>query len=127
MTKQVKIVLVEDNPNHANLLQKQLKRRGLSLNWIDNGQGLLDYLSSCSQSTYPHLLLLDLGLPDMSGSALLGQLSRHKTYKNIPAIILTASDELHDIELCQQYGYHDYMVKPPDYDKLAERIQELET
>ena len=73
------------------------------------------------EKTPPDLVLLDLGLPNMTGEAVCTQLKKH--YPQIPVLILTARDSTSDIVSGLNIGADDYMTKPFDAEELLARIK----
>jgi CheY-like chemotaxis protein len=121
----VTIVLVEDDPGHARLIEKNVRRAGVSNEIVHfaNGTAGLDYLMA--RDGTPTLVLLDLNLPDMSGTRILEQLKSDAATKHIPVIVLTTTDDKVEIQKCYDLGCNVYMTKPVDYDAFATAIRQL--
>jgi CheY-like chemotaxis protein len=68
-----------------------------------------------------------LNLPDMHGSDILADIELDDQLRAVPRIIMTTSDEPEDLRRCRRYGYLDYMVKPANYQVLAEKIRDILT
>jgi len=71
------------------------------------------------------LVMLDLNLPEISGLQVLKRMRENKATRRIPVIILTTSDDDHDIALCYELGCNVYVTKPVDYAKFSEAIRKL--
>lgn len=122
------ILLVEDDPGHARLFEKSLRREGVENEVVHviSGKAALDYLHK-DERPLELIIILDLNMPGLNGVQVLEHLSESPELNAIPRIIMTTSDEPDDMRQCEKFGYHDYMIKPPDYEKLAAMIAELET
>ena len=105
MNQQIDILLIEDNPDEAELAIRNLKKNNLinNLMHIDDGAEALDYIfskgkyASNSKSPNPKLILLDLNLPKVSGLEILRQIKANENTKIIPVVVLTSSKEEKDI------------------------------
>ena len=124
----VKIVMVEDDHGHARLIEKNIRRANI-LNEIvhfDHGQPALDYLfSEESRANGPMLILLDLNLPDMSGTDILAEVKRDDRLKRAPVVVLTTTDDKTEIQRCYDLGCNVYITKPVDYESFAGAIRQL--
>jgi len=128
----VTILLVEDDPGHARLIERNL-RRALITNEIvtlSDGQKAVDYLfkeSTYAEATHalPRLMLLDLNLPRLDGYQVLTRLKADARTRHIPVIILTTTDEPHEIERCYALGCNVYITKPVEYEQFAEAMRKL--
>ncbi len=126
----MKILLVEDDPGHARLIEKSLRRAGITndITVFDNGQGVLDYLSTppCGDGTYKCvLILLDLNLPILNGYQVLERLKADEGTKHIPVIILTTTGVPQDVERCYNLGCNIFIAKPIQSDEFSEAIRKL--
>lgn len=129
----VTIVMIEDDEGHARLIEKNLRRAGISnqIVHIDNGRKAADYLlgtgeySSSKRPSAPMLILLDLNLPEMDGFDILQKIKQDDETKLIPVIILTTTDNPREIERCYALGCNVYVTKPVEYDTFAESIRKL--
>ncbi|MEJ2176275.1 MAG: response regulator, partial [bacterium] len=113
----MRILLVEDDPMIGASVREGLRQDGFTIDWVQDGVAAEAALAA---ERY-ELLLLDLGLPRLSGSALLERL-RMRT-NEVPVIILTARDAIEDRVAGLDAGADDYVVKPFDLDELAARIR----
>ncbi len=111
------ILLVEDDADLAQGLVKALKLEGFAVNHLDEGKAALRSV----QTSAPDVIILDLGLPDISGMEVLQQLRvRHA---DLPVLILTARDQLDDKVMALDGGADDYLVKPFDMPELLARLR----
>ncbi len=126
------ILLVEDNPGHAKLVEKNLRRSNISNNIIvlDNGQTALDFIFcegeySTRSENGNYLILLDLNLPVIDGYEVLNRLKHDDRSRHYPIIILTTTDNPYEVSRCYNMGCNVYITKPVDYDKFTEAIRSL--
>ncbi len=121
----VTIVLVEDDPGHARLIEKNIRRAGVNNEIVhfENGTAALDHLMQVGK--IPTLVLLDLNLPDMSGTQILERLKSNGDTKHVPVIVLTTTDDKAEIQKCYDLGCNVYITKPVDYEAFATAIRQL--
>lgn len=114
-----RILIVEDERAVARGLEYALTREGFQVSWADTGQKAL----ALARSQDPHLILLDIRLPDISGFDVCRQLRAEG--KRQPILMLTARDEELDKVLGLELGADDYVVKPFSLRELVSRIRAL--
>jgi CheY-like chemotaxis protein len=126
------IVLVEDDDGHADLVQRNLERVGVSnaVLRLQDGQEALDFLfgqdeSSLWRKSQPILLLLDIKMPRVDGFEVLRQLKSNPQTAPIPVIILTTTDDPREIQRCYELGCSVYITKPVDYQAFVDAIHRL--
>ena len=108
------VVLVEDDPDHAELMRRSLAKAGLNTEMLhlSDGQLALDYLLGDEQpEELPKLILLDLNLPKVDGWQVLAKLKR-SSYATVPVVILTSSSNPDDIARSAQLHANSYVSKP---------------
>jgi CheY-like chemotaxis protein len=122
----VTILLVEDDPGHARLIEKNLRRANLTndIVHLTDGQRAIDYLFNNSRPTSV-LVLLDLNLPVLDGYQVLERMRHDERTKRIPVIILTTTDDSREINRCYELGCNVYVTKPVDYEQFCEAIRKL--
>ena len=131
--KEVEILIVEDNPDDAELAIRALKKNHLANNvtHLIDGEEALDFLfgrgrySGRDTKNAPRIILLDLKMPKVNGLEVLQQIKANATTKMIPVVILTSSDEDPDIRKSFALGAEKYIVKPVDFNNFAKVISEL--
>lgn len=128
----VTILLVEDDPGHARLIEKNLRRAGIvnPILLLDTGQKAVDFLFKKgeyaeSEQTAPFLILLDLNLPVLNGFQVLQAIKGDPRLKAIPVVILTTTDNPHEIKRCYELGCNVYVTKPVEYEQFTESIRKL--
>jgi len=123
---EVTILLVEDDPGHARLIEKNLRRANLTneIVHVTDGQQAVDYLFSNGRP--PSLLvLLDLNLPVLDGYQVLERMKNDERTKRIPVIILTTTDDTREVARCYELGCNVYVTKPVDYEQFSDAIRKL--
>ncbi|MGB0867193.1 MAG: response regulator [Granulosicoccaceae bacterium] len=115
----MKILLVEDDPALARALQRSLEMHGQLVDWIDDGAQALAWMGSERFD----LVVLDLGLPNMDGMALLREARARG--QDMPVLIITARDAVPDRVAGLNSGADDYLVKPFELDEFLARVRAL--
>ena len=126
--QQVTILLVEDDPGHALLIEKNLRRANITntIVKLDNGQKAVDFLFNDKGGfREPLLILLDLNLPVLDGYQVLKTIKNNERTKWIPVIVLTTTDNPHEVARCYGHGCNVYITKPVEYERFSEAIQAL--
>jgi two-component system response regulator len=120
------ILLVEDNPNDAELAIRALKKNNLANNLVhlEDGQEALDYLYN-EENELPRLILMDVKMPRVDGIEVLRKLKSDEKRKVIPVVMLTSSKEDKDIIDAYNLGVNAYIVKPVDFDQFVKAVTQL--
>ncbi len=129
----LQILLVEDEPADASLIQRALRKGGVinSIRVVRDGEQALNYLFGrgkyVDRAEYPlpGLILLDLKLPRVSGLEVLRQIKSVEVLKRIPVIILTSSDESKDVNGAYDLGANSYLVKPVKFSAFCKVAAEI--
>jgi two-component system, response regulator len=133
MNNEVEILLVEDNPNDAELALRALKKNNLANNVIkvSDGEEALDYIfarksfQSNQKFNIPRLILLDLKLPKVDGLEVLKILKSDPVTRLIPVVVLTSSHEERDLVESYRLGVNSYIVKPVDFEKFIDSVRDI--
>lgn len=113
------VLVIDDEESMLKLLEAHLTQRGFSvLTEDDPVKGL-----ELAETGNPDFILLDIDMPGMSGIEVLKQLRKEKLTQHTPVIMLTAHGDKELVRECLTYGITDYLIKPYDPDKLAEKIR----
>lgn len=115
----MRILLVEDDPQLGDGLSIGLRQAGFAVDWVRDGHAADHALQAESFD----LVVLDLGLPRLSGMAVLTRARQRG--QTMPILILTARDATGDKVAGLDAGADDYLVKPIDLDELTARIRAL--
>lgn len=123
------ILIVEDRLTDLDLTKRAFARRRL-LNPIQearDGEQAIAYIERWENGEpLPVFILLDLGLPKISGLEVLRQIKSHPRSASIPVIVLTTSSEDKDIQEAYRLGCNSYIVKPVEFSKFMEIASQIE-
>jgi CheY-like chemotaxis protein len=125
------VLVVEDDADHALLIKLGLSntRAPLLVRAVSSGEQAIRYLSrgqpfvDPADSPLPSLILLDLGLPGISGFDVLEWLRAQAGLSRIPVVILTISAEPSDRRRAKELGATEYVVKPFDFSVLGPMVE----
>lgn len=122
--KPITILLVEDDPAHAEIVRRNLENARVAnlLNWVADGQEALDYLQQSGKyqgSPTPGLILLDLRLPKIDGMEVLSVIKSDPKLSLIPVVIMTTSSAESDVARAYENRANSYVVKPLDLSKFS--------
>jgi two-component system, chemotaxis family, response regulator Rcp1 len=118
------ILLVEDSPHDVVFISTALKQSSLqsNLSVVSSGKDCIKYLAK----TIPDLIILDINMPVMDGIEVLKNIKTDPIYKRIPVVILTSSQEKHDILAAFDNYANSYVIKPMDIQSYFDAIKEIE-
>jgi CheY-like chemotaxis protein len=123
------ILIVEDRATDLDLTKRALAKRRL-LNPIQearDGEQALAYIKRWEEGEQPPVfILLDLGLPKVSGLEVLRQLKKNPASSSIPVIVLTTSAEDGDIQEAYRLGCNSYILKPVEFKKFMDVASQIE-
>lgn len=131
LTRIPKILIVEDNPDHLEMIRMALSGESMAnrIYSVANGEEAMDYLfrrgvyADKAKSPRPSLILLDIKLPRMDGFEVLRQIKSDEVLKSIPVILLTTSTEKSEVIRGYEYGANSYVTKPLRFDEFMDRIK----
>src|SRR6185437_3592054 len=129
----VEILLVEDNPDDAELTLRVLSERKLANNlvWVRNGADALDFLfrrgayAGRPDRETPRLILLDLNLPKVSGIEVLARIKSDPATHKLPVVVLSSSTQDKDVLASYDLGVNSYVSKPVRFEEFARVVGEL--
>ena len=128
----ITILLAEDDDGHAVLVERNLRRAGVSnrIERVRDGQDALDYLYARGahagrRPDGPLLMLLDINMPRVSGVEVLRHMKASPATASIPVVMLTTTDNPHEVARCYELGCSVYVTKPVTYDDLSEAMRRL--
>ncbi len=115
----MRLLLAEDDALLGAGLRAALSKSGFAITWVRDGKAALDVLAVSEFAG----MVLDLGLPGMSGQDVLRKIRAGG--KVLPILILTARDTTQDKVLCFENGADDFLVKTTDMDELIARLRAM--
>jgi CheY-like chemotaxis protein len=115
------ILLVEDNPENADMLTRRLVRRGFGVVTAGDGRRAIEQ----AHRENPDLILMDLSLPEMDGLEATRRLKGDPAKRHIPVIALTAHAMRSDLERALGAGCDEFETKPVDLERLLAKIRAL--
>ena len=132
MKREVTLLLADDDPGHTALIERNLRRAGITnqiLQFAD-GQLIVDFLFGSGFAAHrinnqSYLLLLDIRMPKIDGIEVLRRVKSDGELKKLPVIMLTTTDDPREVTKCHELGCSNYIVKPIAPDKFIEAIQRL--
>jgi CheY-like chemotaxis protein len=127
------VLLVEDNPNDAELTLDALREHRLasSIFTAADGTEALDFIfgtgsfAGRSRDQLPKLVILDLKLPKVDGLEVLRQLKADERTRKIPVVVLTSSREETDILRSYGLGVNSYVVKPVEFEAFSRAVGQI--
>lgn len=128
-SKEFEVLLIEDDPNDAEMIIRTLRKNGLdsNLKHVEDGVQAMEVLKKVKQhkKRYPKLIILDLSMPKVGGSEVLEILKKEEETRNIPVVVLTSSMEERDLKRCYALGVNSYILKPVDYTEFSRTIKRV--
>jgi CheY-like chemotaxis protein len=127
------VLVLEDNPDDAFLMNRAMSRikPARKVRVVPDAKTAIAYLegkdpfSSAEENPLPSLIFVDIKMPGMNGLEFLAWLRAQPLLKRIPAIILTSSKELFDIELAYDLGASSYFVKPTSFAEFSALLEQV--
>ncbi len=124
------LMVVDDNDLDVERVERSVQRLGLDTAIIRavDGVDALDYLRGSTSHTAaaePHVVLLDLNMPRMSGIEFLAEIRKNDKLRDIHVYVLSTSTRPGDMESAREFGVLDYFVKPLRDDQLIGMIERL--
>ena len=130
----LRILLVEDNPDHAELIRRGFAENSdrVQLTVMPDGEAAISYLfhrgpwAEPGSSPRPHLILLDLRLPKLDGFQVLQEVKDSPQLCQIPTVILTTSEAENDMAKAYAKHANSYLVKPVDFERFVSLVGDIE-
>jgi CheY-like chemotaxis protein len=127
--KCIRILLIEDNLDHAQLILrnfKSFKEVSHAITHLEDGEAAINFLKDAKHNELPHLVLLDLRLPKIDGLEVLRYIKSDPGFFDMPVVVLTTSDAETDIARAYKHHANSYLVKPVDFNKFTELMKTLQ-
>ena len=130
----IDILLVEDNPDDAELAIRELRKNNMANNLfhVEDGADAIDFIFATGRfegirtiGYPPKVVLLDIQMPKVNGIEVLKRIKGDPLTNSIPVVILTSSKEDPDIQKCYALGANSYIVKPVNFERFSTAIQTL--
>jgi CheY-like chemotaxis protein len=132
MTEPLSVLLAEDDPGHASLIQRNLRRAGIvnDIQHVHDGLEALDYLHCKGRFAgrvlnRPLLLVLDINMPRVDGVEVLRQVKADPKSAKLPVIMLTTTDDPREVDRCYALGCSVYVIKPVEYTAFVTALHTL--
>ena len=127
----IDILLVEDNPGDVRLTREALKDSKIQnrLYVAEDGVEAMRFLrhhDEYSNAPRPDIILLDLNLPRMHGSEVLREIKADDELRTIPVVVLTTSDDEHDVLAAYDLQANCYITKPVDMIRFIQIVKTIE-
>jgi CheY-like chemotaxis protein len=128
----VEILLVEDNPEDAEITLRALRKSSLAnhVHWVKDGEEALEYLfcsgryAARAAGQCPKLVLLDIKMPKVDGFEVLRRV-KGSALREVPVVVMTSSSEERDVLKSYQLGVSGYIVKPVSFEALLETVAKI--
>jgi CheY-like chemotaxis protein len=132
MNGEATILMAEDDQGHATLVRRNLRRAGITNDFIHfkDGQEILDFLQKTDGDTtlslgVPYLLLLDIRMPKVDGVEVLRRVKSDRRLRRMPVVMVTTTDDPAEVAECHSLGCNHYITKPVEYGKFVVVIRQL--
>jgi two-component system, chemotaxis family, response regulator Rcp1 len=128
---QTTILLVEDNPDDAELVRIAMDDAGITstLDVVQDGAQALQYVRNegpFTASPRPDLVLLDLNLPGVDGREVLRTVKSDPELCSIPIVVMSTSVDDNDIDASYRMHANSFVSKPPDFDQLVSTLAAIQ-
>jgi two-component system response regulator len=129
-SEKIDIILVDDNPDDANLAIRALRKNGIhnSLLHLKDGEEALDFIfcrggyADRVFEEFPKLILLDIKMPKVDGIEVLKKVKSDARTRMIPVVLFTSSNQEADILKSYQLGVNSYIVKPVEFELYVKAV-----
>ena len=121
------ILLVEDNPDDAELTRLALERlkKGAQVVHLTDGAQALDFLADEARVAQVGFIILDIKLPKLDGMQVLTKLKSDARTRGIPVVILSSSSRDSEVARCFASGANSYVVKPVELEAYLDKVSAL--
>lgn len=113
------VLVIDDSPTEAQFVTAMLEAVGYEVLWADAA----DKGIKMAKEQRPDIILMDVVMPGMSGFQATRKITKNPETADIPVIMLTTKDQVSDKAWAKRNGASDYLVKPPEKQKLLDAIE----
>jgi CheY-like chemotaxis protein len=131
MNRDVIVLLAEDDPGHALLVERVLRRAGVGNQFLhfSDGQEILDFLITASAASdfqdRTFVVLLDIRMPGLDGTEVLRHIRADERLRRLPVVMLSSTDDPEEIQRCRELGCDGYLVKPLSAERVLDTVRKL--
>ena len=127
----IEVLLVEDDPGDVMLIREAFEDHELvnRLSVVGDGVEAMSYLrreAPYADAVRPHLVLLDLNLPRMDGTDVLGAIKADPALASIPVIVLTTSQAEEDVLRSYELHANAYITKPVEFEQFSQVVRQID-
>ena len=128
--KSVTVLVIEDSTEDFEIIKRAFREEGMdiALSHCTSGDDGLEYLEQMgdySHATKPSAILLDLGLPGMSGKEFLKIIKSERKFQDLPVIVFTGSKSQGEIDDCTKLGAISVLEKPINYFGFKDVVKQI--
>jgi two-component system cell cycle response regulator DivK len=127
--EQAHVIVVEDNANNLIIVMKLLNMAGVKrINWRTRGHEVVEFVATMAEhdrERKPDLILLDIGLPDEDGYAVLAKLRADPRMRNTRVVAVTAHRALEEMRRARAAGFDGFIGKPLDLERFPDQIRRV--
>lgn len=130
-SKSVELLLIEDNPDDAEVTMRTLNKHNLAnrIEWVKDGAEALHFLFGNGEPAgdfhIPRVILLDLRLPKVGGLEVLQRIKSDPQTRHIPVVVLTSSTQDQDVVKSYDLGANSFVSKPVKFEDFADTVAKL--
>jgi CheY-like chemotaxis protein len=127
MINKISIAIVDDDADDREIIKDAFAASGKTAECIllENGDALIDFLTSSPSTDLPSLVMLDLNMPGKDGREALKEIKTNNQLQTIPIIVFTTSSSLKDKQVVYELGANCFITKPDTFNKLVDLTQSI--
>ena len=127
MIKKISIAIVDDDADDREIIKDAFEASGKSAECImlENGDALIDFLTTSPNNGLPSLIMLDLNMPGKDGREALKEIKTNNQLQTIPIIVFSTSSSLKDKQVVYELGANCFITKPDTFNKLVDLAQSI--
>jgi CheY-like chemotaxis protein len=127
MINKISIAIVDDDADDREIIKDAFAVSGKNAECIllENGDALIDFLTSSTANNLPSLIMLDLNMPGKDGREALKEIKTNNQLQTIPIIVFTTSSSSKDKNVVYELGANCFITKPDTFNKLVDLTQSI--